>query len=161
MTEMSKMSKLRYSKKNEIRKSKIKDIHRTNINGIPRSVRSGDQGDCTQNLTGILSQKFTPESEGVRIQQLKKQRLTGRVSQTKRRQRNKPEMKGKEEVSETMINEKEASQLSDVEFEELVIRKLHELTQNYQKLQGNYNEFIANYINIKKEIETIQRAKRK
>ena len=70
-------------------------------------------------------------------------------------------MKGKREVSETMLNEKEASQLSDIEFKELVIRQLNELTQNYQKLQGNYNEFIANYINIKKEIETIQRAKRK
>ena len=46
-------------------------------------------------------------------------------------------MKGKEEVSETMLNEKEASQLSDNEFKELVMRKLNELTQNYRKLQGN------------------------
>ena len=50
-----------------------------------------------------------------------------------------------------MLIEKEASQLSDNEFEELVIRKLHELTQNYQKLQRNYNELTANYINMKKE----------
>ena len=64
-------------------------------------------------------------------------------------------MKGKGEVSETMLNEKEATQLSDIEFKELVIRKLNELTQNYQKLQGNYNELTANYINMKKEIETI------
>ena len=54
-----------------------------------------------------------------------------------------------------MLNEKEASQLSDNEFKELVIRKFHELTQNYQKLQGNYNELTAKYINMKKEIETI------
>ena len=59
-------------------------------------------------------------------------------------------MKGKEEVSETMLNEKEASQLSDNEFRELVIKKLHELTQNYQKIQGNYNELTGNYKNIKK-----------
>ena len=59
-------------------------------------------------------------------------------------------MKGKEEVSETMLNEKEASQLSDNEFKELVIKKLHELTQNYQKLKGNYNELTANYIKFKK-----------
>ena len=64
------------------------------------------------------------------------------------RQRNNPQIKGKEEVSETMPNENEASQLSDVEFKQLVIRKLHELTQNYQKLQGNYNELTANYINM-------------
>ena len=67
-------------------------------------------------------------------------------------------MKGKEEVSERMLNEIEASQLSDIEFKEMVIRKLHELTQNYQKLQGNYNELTANYINIKKEIETINKS---
>ena len=43
-------------------------------------------------------------------------------------------MKGKWEVSETMLNEKKASQLSDNEFKKLVIRKLNDLTQNYQKL---------------------------
>ena len=43
-----------------------------------------------------------------------------------------------------MLNEIEASQLSDVEFKALVIRKLNKLTQNYQKLQGNYNELTAN-----------------
>ena len=63
-------------------------------------------------------------------------------------------MKGKEKVSERMLNEIEASQLSDIEFKALVIRKLIELTENSQKLQGNYNEHTANYINMKKEIET-------
>ena len=47
-------------------------------------------------------------------------------------------MKGKEEVSETMLTEKEASQLADTEFKAMVIRKLTELKENYQKLQGNY-----------------------
>ena len=69
-------------------------------------------------------------------------------------------MKGKGEVSETMLNEKEAGKLSDNEFKELVIRNLHELTQNYQKLQGNYNELTANYINMKKEIENIKKRPR-
>ena len=50
------------------------------------------------------------------------------------RQRNSPQMKGKEEVSETMLNKKEASQLSDIEFKALVIRKLNNLTEKYQKL---------------------------
>ena len=53
------------------------------------------------------------------------------------RQRNIPEMKGKEEVSERMLNEIEGSQLSDIEFKALVIWKLNELTEIYQKLQGN------------------------
>ena len=60
-------------------------------------------------------------------------------------------MKGKEEASERMLTEKEASQLSDNDFKILVIRKLYELPQNYQKLQENYNELTANYINMKKE----------
>ena len=67
------------------------------------------------------------------------------------RQRNNPQMKGKGVVSETIPKEKEASQISDIEFKELVIKKLNELTQNYQKLQGYYNELTANYINMKKE----------
>ena len=59
-----------------------------------------------------------------------------------------------------MLNEKEASQLSDTEFKVLVIRKLNELTEHYQKLQGNYNELTANYINMKKEIETINKGQK-
>ena len=46
-------------------------------------------------------------------------------------------MKGKEEASEGMLNEIEASQLSDTEFKAMVIRKFTELIENYQKLQGN------------------------
>ena len=61
-------------------------------------------------------------------------------------------MKVKEEASERMLTEKEASQVSDTEFKAMVIRKLNEVTENYQKLQGNYNELTANYINVKKEI---------
>ena len=60
-----------------------------------------------------------------------------------------------------MLTEKEASQLSDTEFKAMVIRKLTELSElkeNYQKLQGMYNELTANYINMKKEIETINKS---
>ena len=59
------------------------------------------------------------------------------------RQRNNPQMKGKGEASEKMLTEKEASQQSHTEFKAMVIRKLTELSElkeNYQKLQGNYNE---------------------
>ena len=75
-------------------------------------------------------------------------------------QRNNPQIKWKEEASERMLTEKEASQLSDTEFKAIVIRKLTELSElkeNYQKLQGNYNELTANYINMKKEIEKEER----
>ena len=60
-------------------------------------------------------------------------------------------MKGKKETSERMLNEVEASQLSDTEFKAMVIRKFTELTENYQKLQGNYNELTENYINMKRK----------
>ena len=66
-------------------------------------------------------------------------------------------MKGKEETSERMLNEIEASQLSDTEFKAVVVRKITELTQDYQKLHENYNELTTNYINMKKEIETINK----
>ena len=59
-------------------------------------------------------------------------------------------MKGKEEASERMLTEKQASQLTDNEFKAMVIRKLTELTENYQKLQRNYNELTAKYINKRK-----------
>ena len=62
------------------------------------------------------------------------------------RQRNNPQMKGKGVVSETVPKEKEASQLPDTEFKTTVIGKLTELTENYQKLLGNYNELTPNYI---------------
>ena len=73
------------------------------------------------------------------------------------RQRNNPQMKGKGEVSKRMLTEIEASQLSDNEFKARVIRKLTELKENYQKLQGNYNELTEKYINEKKEIQTINK----
>ena len=47
------------------------------------------------NLTGLLSWKFTPQTQGVRTDKFKKQRLTRRVSQTMGRQRNKLQMKGR------------------------------------------------------------------
>ena len=60
-------------------------------------------------------------------------------------------MKGKEEVSERMLNEIEESQLSNIEFKAMVIRKLNELTENYQKLQRNYNELTVNYSIVRNE----------
>ena len=60
------------------------------------------------------------------------------------RQRNNPQMKGKEEASERMLTEKEATQRSDTEFKAIVIRnltKLSELTENYHI---NYRETTMN-----------------
>ena len=52
-------------------------------------------------------------------------------------------MKGKEEASERMLTEKEASQLSDIEFKAMVIRKLlsslssKRTTRNYRETTMN------------------------
>ena len=73
------------------------------------------------------------------------------------RQRNNPQMKGKQEASERMLTEIEASQLSDTQLKAMVIRKLTELKENQNKLQRNLNELNANYINMKKEIQTISK----
>ena len=39
-------------------------------------------------------------------------------------------MKGKEEASERILNDIEASQLSDIQFKAVVIRELNELTDS-------------------------------
>ena len=56
------------------------------------------------------------------------------------RETNNPQMKGKQEASERMLTEKEASQLSDTEFKAMVIRKLTELFE----LKENYRETTMN-----------------
>ena len=52
-------------------------------------------------------------------------------------------MKGKEEASERMLNEIEASQLSDTEFKAMVIRKLTELSELTETTR-NYRETTMN-----------------
>ena len=52
-------------------------------------------------------------------------------------------MKGKEEASERMLTEKEASQLSDTEFKAMVIRKLTELSE-LKETTRNYKESTMN-----------------
>ena len=66
------------------------------------------------------------------------------------RQRNKPQLKRKEESSERALNEIEASNLSDIEFKIMVIRMLKELIENYKELSGNY-------ISMKKDIESMNK----
>ena len=68
--------------------------------------------------------------------QKKKREREREILTNNEKTRNSPQLKGKEESSEGVINEIEASQLSDTEFKTMVIRKLNELTENYQ----NYTE---------------------
>ena len=52
-------------------------------------------------------------------------------------------MKGKEQASERMLTEKEASQLSDTEFKAMVLRKLTELSE-LKRTTRNYRETTMN-----------------
>ena len=94
------------------------------------------------NLTGLLPQKLTPQSQGVKIHQFKKQKQTRRVLQItekskKRMTEKQPQPEGKKESSERVLNGIEASQFSDTRFKTMVTRKLNELTENYKNLHGN------------------------
>ena len=73
------------------------------------------------------------------------------------RQRNNSQSKGKDKSSERVLNEIEATQLSDIEFKTMVIRKLNELSEYYQKLLGSYKKLTVNYISMKKDIEIIKK----
>ena len=75
------------------------------------------------------------------------------------KQRNNTQSKGKEESSGRMLNEIETSQLSDTEFKTIVIRKLNELLENYENLQGSYEELTMNYTSMQKDIETVNKRK--
>ena len=57
-----------------------------------------------------------------------------------------------------MLNEIEASKLSDIEFKIIVIRTINELSENYKELQGSYKELTENYTSMKKDIETINKS---
>ena len=52
------------------------------------------------------------------------------------------------------LNEMEVSKLSDIESKRMVIGMLKELTDNYKELSENYNS-------MKKEIETINKTRKK
>ena len=66
-------------------------------------------------------------------------------------------MKGKKESSERRLNEIEASQLSDIEFKTMVIRKLNELSVNYQKNTGKLQRTYYELHQHEKDIETINK----
>ena len=66
-------------------------------------------------------------------------------------------MKRKKESLERMLNEIEANQLSDIEFKTMFLRKLNELSENYQNLQRSCKELTVKYISMKKDIATIKK----
>ena len=70
------------------------------------------------------------------------------------RQKKNMQSKGMEESPLTELNEMEVSKLSHIEFKIMVVRMLKELTDNYKELNENYNS-------IKKEIVTINKARKK
>ena len=78
---------------------------------MPIASSLEDQGDCTTEYHRSPTIEVHTTNSRVKIDQFKKQKQTRRVSQIIGSQRNIPQMKGKEESSERMLNEIEASQL--------------------------------------------------
>ena len=58
--------------------------------------------------------------------------------------RSNPQMKGKKESSERVLNEIEASQLPESEFKTMVMRKFNEPSESYR----NYREATKNLLQI-------------
>ena len=91
---------------------------RANINntkGITRAS-SSDQGDCTAESHRSPTIEVCAIKQRVKADQSKKQKQTRRVSPKMERQRHSPQSKRKEESPERVLNEIEASKLSDIEF---------------------------------------------
>ena len=78
-----------------------------------------------------------------------------------RTQRNNPQSKGKKESPERVLNEIEASKLSDTEFKTMVIKKLNESSENYKELQESCKELTVDYISMKIDIELSIRTRKK
>ena len=71
-----------------------------------------------------------------------------------------PQLKEKEESPEKVLNEIEASKLSDTEFKIMVIRMLKELSDNCKELYGSYEELTGNHTSMKKYIETVNKSQK-
>ena len=54
-------------------------------------------------------------------------------------------------IPERVLNEIESKKTSDTEIKTLGIRKLIELSENYQKLQRSYKELTEKYISMKRD----------
>ena len=119
---------------------KTKDIHRANINHSPRSVRPGDQRDCTTESHRVSTTEVYTINPGGQNRATYEAEANRKNLTNEERQRNNPEMKGKGEVSETMLNEKEASHLSDTEFKAMFIESL----MSSQSINKNYRETTMN-----------------
>ena len=59
-----------------------------------------------------------------------------------------------------MLNEIEASNLSELEFKIRVIRMIEDLIENYKELYRSYKELTGNYTSMKKDIETINKTQK-
>ena len=121
----------RTHKRKSQQQAKTKHNQKANINGIPFQDQPAQEIKDTAllNLTGLLPQKFTPETQGVSTDRFKKQRLIRSLTNNGKKKKT-SQIKRKEEASERMPNEIEATQLSDIEFKAMAIRKLSEFTEH-------------------------------
>ena len=104
-------------------------------------------------LTELLPQKFILQRQLAK-QSIWNHRNKQKDSPKMGRRRKNLQWKGTEDSPLQELNEMEASKLSDIEFKQMIIRMLKELTDTYKELSENYN-------NMKKKIETNTRPRKK
>ena len=137
--------------------SKPKDIQRANINDNPRSASSGDQGDCTtesqrSSTIEVHTINLGSQNRSIWEAEANKKSLTNN-GKTKKQSPN--ERKGGSPRKNANWNRGKSTIRYWVKSNGY--KEAQWAHRELPKLQGNYNEFTVNYINIKKEIETINK----
>ena len=102
------------------------------------------------NPTGILPQKLIPYTQGIRTDQFKKQRLTRRVSQTGKTKKQSPNERNIGSLRKS-ANWKRGKSTIRYWVQSNGYQEAHWALWAQRELQGNYNEFTANYINMKRK----------
>ena len=98
-------------------------------------LRQGDQRDHKTESHRITTTEFHPMKRVGKAEHWEC-RNKQKVSPKMERQRKNLQEKGKEEYLVKELSEMEASKLSDIEFNRMVIRMIKELTDNYKEQSG-------------------------
>ena len=113
-----------------------KRAHTNGRKGNPRESREDQRDHTTESHQGPMTEVHpTKTADKAEHQESHRQKDSPKMG----RQRKNLQLKRMEDSPVKELNEMEASKLSDVEFERMVIRMLKELTENYKELSGNYN----------------------
>ena len=98
------------------------------MNDSPRPVSSGDKGDCTTERHRTSTTEVHTRNPGSQKRTTEEAEANKKSLTNDGKKKKQSPNEGKGGASEKMLNKIEASQLSDIEFKAMVIKKLNELT---------------------------------